>query len=78
MAYNVTVPLSGVTPGGHLRLWPDGIARPNASVINWAAGVSSTRANGLVVGLSDQRNVRVYNGSGAPRHVIVDALGYYK
>lgn len=77
MAYNITVPQSGTNTGGHLRLWPDGVARPNASVINWAAGVGSTRANGLIVGVSTQRWVRTYNGSAEPNHVIVDALGYY-
>jgi hypothetical protein len=77
IAYNITVPLAGPTTGGHLRLWPDGIARPNASVINWPAGIGATRANGLVVGVSTQRWVRTYNGSSAPNHVIVDALGYY-
>ncbi|MCB0915710.1 MAG: S8 family serine peptidase [Actinobacteria bacterium] len=78
MAYNITVPLSAPSPGGHLRLWPDGIPKPNASVINWPVGGDDTRANGLLVGISDQRWVRVYNGSSASNHVIVDVLGYYQ
>ena len=40
--------------------------------------LSTLRANGLVVGLSTDRKVKVYNGSSDANHVIIDALGYYK
>lgn len=77
VAYNVTVPLNPSTSGGHLRVWPAQHDVPNASVLNWAAG-GSTRANGSIVGVSDQRQVKIYNGCGEGNHVVLDVLGYYR
>ena len=77
LAYNVTVPVPVGSGGGHLRVWPAGGSRPNASVINWAPS-GRTRANGLVVGVSADRAVQVYNGAGDSVDVVVDALGYYQ
>ena len=78
LAYNITLPVSGSSTGGHLRLWPANQARPESSVLNWPTVGATTRANGLVVGLSTDRKVKVYNGSSDANHVIIDALGYYK
>lgn len=78
LAYNITLPVSGPSSGGHLRLWPANQARPESSVLNWPTTGATTRANGLVVGLSTDRKVKVYNGSSEANHVIIDALGYYK
>jgi hypothetical protein len=78
MAYNVTVPISGPSTGGHLRVWPANQSLPNASSINWPSAGATTRANGLTVGLSPDRKVKVYNGSGDPTNVILDGLGYYR
>lgn len=77
IAYNVTTPLAAGNPGGHLRVWPSGEARPNASVLNWPTG-GATRANATVVGLGSGRSVDVYNGSPAGADVVVDVLGYYR
>lgn len=78
MAYNVTVPISGPSSGGHLRVWPANQSLPNASSINWPSAGATTRANGLTVGLSPDRKVKVYNGSGDATNVIVDGLGYFR
>jgi hypothetical protein len=76
VAYNVTVPLAPTTGGGHVRVWPAQDATSNASVLNWSAG-GTTRANGSIVGVSDQRQVRIHNGSGEANHIVLDVLGYY-
>lgn len=49
---------------------------PSASALNWPAGY--TRANGSSVGISAERTVGIYNGSGAGVDVVLDTLGYFR
>ena len=68
---NVTV--TGAVSPGHVRVFPCGQVVPNASTLNYPAGVSV--ANGTVVGLGSQGKVCVYSASQA--HVLVDVGGYF-
>lgn len=75
VAYNLTV--ADTAASGHLRVFPADAPLVGASTINWP-GAGYTRANGTVVGVSPQREVKVYNGAGLPTEVLVDVVGYYK
>ncbi|MDQ1245874.1 MAG: hypothetical protein QG597_241, partial [Actinomycetota bacterium] len=74
ISYNLTV--TGPSTGGHLRVWPSNAPLVDASVLNWPAA-GYTRSNGTMVAISDQRQVRVYLGSGKA-DAIIDVLGYYR
>ncbi len=50
-------------------------ARPNTSTLNLRPG--ETRANFVIVNLADQRELAVYNNSGAT-HVVIDIVGFLK
>jgi hypothetical protein len=61
---------------GHLRIYPQGVARPNVSMVNYLAGTN--RANNAVVPLSATGEVTVYvNQAGGSAHVVIDVNGYY-
>jgi len=69
---NVTV--TGGSAASFLTLWPSGQARPNASSLNWAAGV--TIPNSVTVKLGSLGRVSVFNGSGTV-NVIIDSAGFF-
>lgn len=76
IAYNLTG--TGTGSAGHLRAYP--ASEPvaiTASVLNWP-GAGYTRANGTVVAISTNRQIKLYNGSGSPVDAVVDVLGYYR
>lgn len=75
VAFNATV--TGTLGVGHLRVYPANAVAPNASVLNWP-GAGYTRANASTVGVSPQREVKLYDGSGAPIDVLIDINGYYQ
>ncbi|VTR76229.1 N-acetylmuramoyl-L-alanine amidase [Cellulomonas hominis] len=58
----------------HVRAWPAGQARPNASVLNTDPG--RTTAGSLVVGVGGEGKVSLYNNLGST-HLLVDVTGYY-
>jgi hypothetical protein len=58
----------------HVRAWPAGQARPNASVLNSDPG--RTTAGSLVVGVGGEGKVSLYNNLGST-HLLVDVTGYY-
>jgi hypothetical protein len=75
VALNVTA----VTPtsGGHLTLYPAGIATPGTSTINFRAGV--TRANNGIIQLSLTGDLEARAAlSGGKVHLIVDIAGYFE
>ena len=74
IAYNLTA--TNTTAYGHLRVFPAGLPRPDASTINWP-GAGYSRANGTVVAISPDRRVTLYNGSTGPTDALIDTLGYY-
>lgn len=74
VAYNLTVPDTG--GAGHLRVMPGDVASSPTSAINWSRA-GDVIANGSVVGVDAQRRIRIFNGGGAPAHLVVDVVGYY-
>ncbi|HET6948974.1 MAG TPA: hypothetical protein VFI47_01260 [Acidimicrobiales bacterium] len=70
---NVTV--TQPSSGGWLTVYPAGVARPEASSLNFVPG--QTVANLVTVGLSAGGQVSFFNANGAT-HVIADVVGYYR
>lgn len=68
---NVTV--TGVTGPGHLKVWAADGARPNTSVVNYAAG--QDKANGQYLALSADGKIKLESVA-ASAHVIIDVVGY--
>jgi streptogramin lyase len=69
---NVTV--TGATDGSYLSVWPSGLARPDASTLNFGAG--QTIPNLAIVKIGDNGAIRIANAVGAA-DVIVDVVGYF-
>lgn len=76
-ATSVVLNVTGVSPTAStfVTVYPAGEARPTASNLNLAA--RNTRANSVVVALSPDRRVTLYNNSGNT-HLVADLSGYYK
>jgi glucose/arabinose dehydrogenase len=76
LALNVTV--AQPSAQGDLRVYPQGGAQPNSSVINFRAG--QARANNAVALLGPTGAVSVYCGMAAAgtTHFIVDVVGYFQ
>lgn len=72
--YNLTVDQT-VGPG-YLQVTPAGETAVTASTINWTQSGTSL-ANSTMVGISTDRQVRVYCAPSASTHFIIDVLGYY-
>ena len=80
------VPLTGVAAvilnvtavhpwtSGFLTVWPFGIPRPTTSSVNFTAGQNV--ANTVIVRLSPDGTISLYNGSSAGVDVLVDVEGY--
>jgi glucose/arabinose dehydrogenase len=73
---SVLFTLTGVAPSTitHLRVYPSGATRPNASNLN--LGVGDTRANLAVGRLGDDGTVTLFNNSGSTQ-VVVDVAGWF-
>ena len=72
---NVTVTMPTANPSSYLTLWPTGAARPVASDLNFATGL--TVANLVIVKIdSTTGQVDVFNAAGTTQ-VIVDVVGWY-
>ncbi len=79
VAINTTV--ADTIGPGVLSVAPSAVVvAPATSTINWAS-TGTLRANaitsGTTLGLSDQRNIRVFASGGAWTHLIIDMYGYY-
>jgi hypothetical protein len=68
---NVTV--TDTSQGSWLTVWPEGVAEPNSSDLNWSPGV--TVANMVVVQVNGDR-IDIGNALGSV-DVLVDAVGWY-
>jgi len=69
---NVTV--TNPTAPGFLTVWPDGVARPLASDLNFVSG--QTVPNLVIVKLGAGSKVDVFNSAGAT-DVVIDIVGFY-
>lgn len=73
VALNVTV--TNPRQLGHLSVFPAGGPVPTASNLNFAAG--QTIANAVIVPVSADGDISVFNGAWGPTDVVVDVVGYY-
>ncbi|MFE0605551.1 PKD domain-containing protein [Streptomyces sp. NPDC058892] len=73
VALNVTV--TNPREAGHLSVFPGGGATPTASNLNFTAG--QTIANSVIVPVSADGRISVFNGAWAGTDVVVDVVGYY-
>ena len=64
------------TESSFLTLWPAGVARPNASNLNYNAGSPPT-PNSVTISLSTDGKMSTFNQSGTV-NVIIDIVGYYQ
>jgi hypothetical protein len=72
---NVTV--TGASADGFVTVFPNGVAEPLESTINYRAG--QTRANNAILNLGPNGDIAVQNGQLAGTvHFIVDVTGYFK
>ncbi|HEY8814394.1 MAG TPA: lamin tail domain-containing protein [Candidatus Dormibacteraeota bacterium] len=69
---NVTA--THTTAASFFTVWPDGVTQPNASNLNWTAGL--TIPNRVFVPVGTGGKVDIYNGAGTA-DVIVDVSGYF-
>ncbi|MEZ5141287.1 MAG: hypothetical protein R2726_02030 [Acidimicrobiales bacterium] len=69
---NMTV--TQATAASHLTVWPDGVAKPTASSLNFWSG--STVANLVTVRIGQTGLIDIFNNSGSV-HVIADVVGWY-
>lgn len=70
----VNVTVTNATRDGYLTVYPDGVARPTTSNLNYRAG--QTIANQVTVKLGDDDGIGFFAYDGCP-DVIVDIAGYY-
>jgi hypothetical protein len=70
---SANVVAAGSHEPGYLTIWPDGVARPASSNLNYKAG--QVVANGLTIGLGTLKGIELYT-SGDP-FLIVDVNGYF-
>jgi Leucine-rich repeat (LRR) protein len=75
-AVSLNVTTTQQTWMGHLRLYPRGAVRPNASTLNYVA--MQNRANNAIVPLGPSGELTVYVGQAeGTTHVVIDVNGYY-
>lgn len=73
VALNVTV--TNPAAGGYVSAYPDGIAKPTVSNLNFAAG--ETIPNTVIVKVGAGGYIDLTNASGAPADLIADVQGFY-
>jgi hypothetical protein len=74
-AASVNITATGASASGYLTVYPDGVARPTASSVNYVSGRSV--ANMSVMPLGSNGAIDIYNGGSKPVDVIVDLNGTY-
>jgi hypothetical protein len=76
-AVSLNVTATAQTQVGHLRLYPQGATLPNASTLNYLAGL--TPANNAIVPLGSTGELTGYvNQASGTADVIIDVNGYYE
>ena len=74
IAYNLTI--ADTVGSGFLSVNPGDATAPGGSSINWFQS-GMALANGLVVKLDNNRQIKVFGGGGGSTDFIIDVLGYY-
>ena len=62
--------------GGYLTVWPTGVAMPPSSNVNWDPFRNTP--NAVIVGVSRDGYVSIFNACGGNATVIVDVFAYVK
>jgi hypothetical protein len=77
IAFNVTV--VGTSSRGFLSVNPGGTASASASTINWGADNDAAIANGSIVSVDANRQIKIFCGgpAGNSTDFIIDIVGYY-
>lgn len=73
-AVTANVTATDATANGFLTVYPNGLATPNTSNVNYAAG--APQGNGITVKLSSDGKLAIAASGGNP-NVIIDITGYY-
>jgi hypothetical protein len=66
--------MTNATSGSYLTVWPGGATQPNASDLNYTAGL--TVPNLVIVKIGTSGQVDFFNAAGST-DVIVDVVGWY-
>ena len=74
IVYNLTI--VSPTNSGFLAVTPGDATDYSASTINWATGIQ-VLANGTLVKIDSNRQVKVFSGGDGATHFIIDVVGYY-
>ena len=70
----INVTAANTDNGGYLTVWPKGLAQPASSNLNWDPGRNTP--NLVIVGVSADGYISIYNAVGGNSSVIVDVFGY--
>ncbi|WP_345626898.1 right-handed parallel beta-helix repeat-containing protein [Rugosimonospora acidiphila] len=73
-AWVLNATVTDTTATGYLTAYPDGVARPTASTLDWTAGAT---VSNLVVAESDGGAIDLYNGSSGGTDLLLDEFGYF-
>jgi photosystem II stability/assembly factor-like uncharacterized protein len=77
LAASVNLTVTGATAAGNLRLYPADVPLPEASSINYSAGLA--RANNAIVPLSELGDIKVRcSQASGTVHFILDVNGYFQ
>ncbi len=75
---NITaISVTGGSSAGYLTVYPFGVARPNASIVNFTPGQTIANAATFPICPDCTSDLNVFNAFGTT-HVIIDILGYYE
>jgi hypothetical protein len=75
VADNLTI--AGSQGVGFLALAAGDVGEAGASAINWGSTTAEALANAGIVGVDDQRRIKIFTGGAGSTHAIVDVTGYY-
>ena len=75
IAYNITV--TRTTGQGYLSVNPGDAVQATSSSINWF-GENQDIANGLIVSLDGNRQIKVFGGGGGSTDFVIDITGYFR
>ncbi|MTD15930.1 hypothetical protein GIS00_18505 [Nakamurella sp. YIM 132087] len=76
-ATSIAAVVTAVDPSapGYVRAWPNGIAEPNASLLNYATASNGTGGN-VAINASSAYALKIRN-YGGPTDIVIDVNGYY-
>jgi hypothetical protein len=76
VAVEVSVTAVGPVGNGFLRVYPGDVATPNATLVNFSKGQSTTNTGTVALSSGGSVDLKVRN-YGSTTHVVMDVQGYY-